>query len=186
MICKRMSSNYSDSGEWIPEVRCWCGEIAPVRMSWSYANPGKRFRACPRYGVRGNGNCRYFQWLDSDVSDRVAKVIRGLLKRLDKQDSEMQRLQAVIEEKNVKLKKNSKNMPPHCGKWTKVTGRVQAMIIIPMYERPDAVENFEVEKNISCVNPDPKLPPAPVSPEMMPNDRREMKGMMPKVAPQAA
>nr|GLL33927.1 hypothetical protein DVH24_005862 [Ipomoea trifida] len=51
---------------------------------------------------------------------------------------------------------------------------------------PDAVENFEVEKNISCVNPDPKLPPAPVSPEMMPNDRREMKGMMPKVAPQAA
>nr|GMD02708.1 DNA-(apurinic or apyrimidinic site) lyase [Ipomoea batatas] len=93
--------------EWIPEVRCWCGEIAPVRMSWSYANPGKRFRACPRYGVRGNGNYRYFQWLDSDVSDRVAKVIRGLLKRLDKQDSEMQRIQAVIEEKNVKLKKNS-------------------------------------------------------------------------------
>nr|GLL33926.1 hypothetical protein DVH24_005862 [Ipomoea trifida] len=51
-----------------------------------------------------------------------------------------------------------------------------------MYDSPDAVENFEVEKNISCVNPDPKLPPAPVSPEMMPNDRREMKGMMPKVS----
>nr|GLL37931.1 uncharacterized protein LOC109193259 [Ipomoea trifida] len=33
----------------------------------------------------------YFQWLDSDVSDRVAKVIRGLLKRLDKQETEMQR-----------------------------------------------------------------------------------------------
>jgi len=45
--------------------------------------------------------------LDSDVSDRVAKVIRGLLKRLDKQDSEMQRLQAVIDEKNVILKKNN-------------------------------------------------------------------------------
>nr|GMD83680.1 uncharacterized protein LOC109168447 [Ipomoea batatas] len=71
-----MSSNNSDSVEWIPEVRCWCGEVAPVRMSWSYANPGKRFRACPRYGVRGNGNCRYFEWLDSDVSERVAKVIR--------------------------------------------------------------------------------------------------------------
>nr|GMD97535.1 uncharacterized protein LOC109168447 [Ipomoea batatas] len=98
-----MSSNNSGSVEWIPEVRCWCGEIAPVRMSWSSANPGKRFRACPRYG--GNGNCRYFQWLDSDVSDRVAKVIRGLLKRLDKQDSEMQRLQAVIDEKNVNMKK---------------------------------------------------------------------------------
>nr|GLL20338.1 uncharacterized protein LOC109168447 [Ipomoea trifida] len=87
-----MSSNNSGSVEWIPEVRCWCGEVAPVRMSWSYANPGKRFRACPRY--RGNGNCRYFEWLDSDVSERVAKVIRGLLKRLDKQETEMQRFQA--------------------------------------------------------------------------------------------
>nr|GLL29619.1 uncharacterized protein LOC109168447 [Ipomoea trifida] len=70
-LCKGRSSNNSGLVEWIPEVRCWCGEIA-----------------------LGNGNCRYFQWLDSDVSDRVAKVIRGLLKRLDKQDSEMQRLQA--------------------------------------------------------------------------------------------
>nr|GMD51897.1 DNA-(apurinic or apyrimidinic site) lyase [Ipomoea batatas] len=91
-----MSSNYSSSGEWIREVRCWCGEIAPVRMSWSYANPGKRFRACPRYGVRGNGNCRYFQWLDSDVSDRVAKVIRGLLKRLDKQDTRVLFLRPIL------------------------------------------------------------------------------------------
>ncbi|XP_019199643.1 PREDICTED: uncharacterized protein LOC109193259 [Ipomoea nil] len=76
-------------------------------MSWSYANPGKRFRSCPRYGVRGNGNCSYFQWLDSDVSDRVSKVIRGLLKRLDKQESEMQRLQVVIDEKTVQLKKKT-------------------------------------------------------------------------------
>lgn len=30
------------------------------------------------------------------------------------------------------------------------------------------------------------MPPAPVRPEMTPRDRREMKGMMPKVAPQAA
>nr|GME07967.1 uncharacterized protein LOC109193259 [Ipomoea batatas]GME21706.1 uncharacterized protein LOC109193259 [Ipomoea batatas] len=36
----------------------------------------------------------YFEWLDSDVSERVAKVIRGLLKRLDKQETEMQRFQA--------------------------------------------------------------------------------------------
>nr|GMD03744.1 uncharacterized protein LOC109193259 [Ipomoea batatas] len=81
-LCKGRSSNNSGLVEWIPEVRCWCGEIA-----------------------LGNGNCWYFQWLDSDVSDRVAKVIRGLLKRLDKQDSEMQRLQAVIDEKNVNMKK---------------------------------------------------------------------------------
>nr|GLL49920.1 uncharacterized protein LOC109193541 [Ipomoea trifida] len=77
-----MSSNNSGSVEWIPEVRCWCGEVAP-----------------------GNGNCRYFEWLDSDVSERVAKVIRGLLKRLDKQETEMQRFQAVIGDQNASLKK---------------------------------------------------------------------------------
>lgn len=48
------------------------------------------------------------------------------------------------------------------------------------------MEYLELVKNRNCVNPDPKLPPAPVRPEMIPRERREMKGMMPKVAPQAA
>ena len=77
-------------------------------------------------------------------------------------------------------------MLPHCGKCTRDTGRVQATIMTPIHVRPDAVEKLEVEKKISCVNPDPKFPPAPVRPEMIPKDRREMNGMMPKVAPQAA
>ena len=63
---------------------------------------------------------------------------------------------------------------------------VQATIITPISDSPVAVEKFEVEKNTNWVNPDPKLPPAPVMPEMTPRERREMKGMMPKVAPQAA
>lgn len=41
-------------------------------------------------------------------------------------------------------------------------------------------------KKRSWVRPEPKLPPAPVMPEMMPRERREMKGMTPKMAPQAA
>ncbi|PON66511.1 hypothetical protein PanWU01x14_109330 [Parasponia andersonii] len=77
-------------------------------------------------------------------------------------------------------------MLPHCGKWTRVTGRVQATIITPIRDNPVAVENLEVEKNINWVNPDPKFPPAPVIPDMTPRDLREMKGMMPNVAPQAA
>lgn len=77
-------------------------------------------------------------------------------------------------------------MPPHCGKCTKVTGIVQHTIITPIQDNPVAVENAEVEKNTSWVNPDPKFPPAPVRPDMMPRERREMKGMTPKVAPHAA
>lgn len=77
-------------------------------------------------------------------------------------------------------------MLPHCRKWTKLMGKVQATIMTPIHVRPAAVENLDVEKKINCVKPDPKLPPAPVRPEMIPKDRREMNGMMPKVAPHAA
>lgn len=55
-----------------------------------------------------------------------------------------------------------------------------------MKEIPAAVEYLELVKNNNWVKPEPKLPPAPVRPEMTPSERREMKGMIPKVAPQAA
>nr|GMD33092.1 DNA-(apurinic or apyrimidinic site) lyase [Ipomoea batatas] len=93
-----MSSSSIGLTQWLREVRCWCGEVAPVKMSWSDANPGKRYRACPHYG--GNGNCWYFEWIDSDVTERVSRVIRGLLKKLDKKDNEIERLQTAIEKQN--------------------------------------------------------------------------------------
>lgn len=77
-------------------------------------------------------------------------------------------------------------MLPHCGKCTKATGKVQQTIIIPIKEIPVAVECLELVKNNNWVKPEPKLPPAPVRPEMTPSERREMKGMIPNVAPQAA
>nr|GMD14377.1 DNA-(apurinic or apyrimidinic site) lyase [Ipomoea batatas] len=98
-----MSSSSIGSTQWLREVRCWCGEVAPVKMSWSDANPGKRYRACPHYG--GNGNCWYFEWIDSDVTERVSRVIRGLLKKLDKKDNEIERLQTAIEKQNGVVKK---------------------------------------------------------------------------------
>uniref|UniRef100_A0A803PTW8 Uncharacterized protein n=1 Tax=Cannabis sativa TaxID=3483 RepID=A0A803PTW8_CANSA len=52
----------------------------------------------------------------------------------------------------------------------------------PIRDSPVAVENREVEKNTSWVNPEPKFPPAPVNPDMIPKDLRETKGMMPNVA----
>ena len=77
-------------------------------------------------------------------------------------------------------------MDPHCGKCTNTTGRVQAMIMIPMYSSPVPVEYLEEVKKSSCVSPAPKLPPAPVMPEMMPRERRDTNGVTPKMAPQAA
>lgn len=66
-------------------------------------------------------------------------------------------------------------MLPHCGKCTAATGNVHATIMIPIRLSPVAVEYLELVKNSSCVSPDPKLPPAPVRPEMTPRDLREMK-----------
>ena len=77
-------------------------------------------------------------------------------------------------------------MLPHCGKWTSATGRVHATAMTPIQVRPVAVENVELEKKTSWVNPPPKFPPAPVRPEIRPRDRREMKGMIPYAAPHAA
>ncbi|XP_031101923.1 uncharacterized protein LOC116005826 [Ipomoea triloba] len=85
-----MSSNNTSSAEFMGDVRCRCRYLAPLKMSWSYANPGKRYRACPRYG--GNESYRYFEWMDYDASKRVAKVIRGLLKRANNYEKEIEKL----------------------------------------------------------------------------------------------
>lgn len=78
------------------------------------------------------------------------------------------------------------NMLPHCGKWINATGIVHATAITPIQVRPDAVENLVLEKKTNWVNPPPKFPPAPVSPEIMPKERRETNGMIPYAAPHAA
>nr|GMD52293.1 uncharacterized protein LOC109169835 [Ipomoea batatas] len=70
------------------EIRCHCGLPVLVKMSRSNANPGKRYRACQRY-----------RWLDFDVTERVAQLIRGLLKRLNKQQNQIQKLEIEIEKK---------------------------------------------------------------------------------------
>nr|GMD51158.1 GRF zinc finger protein [Ipomoea batatas] len=100
-----MSSNNTSSAEFMGDVRCRCGYLAPLKMSWSYANPGKRYRACPRYG--GNERCRYFEWMDYDVSERVAKVIRGLLKRANNYEREIEKLNLTVEKKDLEIHKKS-------------------------------------------------------------------------------
>lgn len=55
-----------------------------------------------------------------------------------------------------------------------------------MSERLVAVEKLKLVKKINWISPDPKFPPALVSPEIIPRDLLEMNGMMPKVVPQAA
>ena len=49
----------------------------------------------------------------------------------------------------------------------------------PPSESSVEVENPELAKNTNWVIPETKFPPAPVKPDIIPNNGREMKGMMP-------
>jgi len=34
-----------------PALECYCGQKTPRWISWSNANPGRRYNACPKYKV---------------------------------------------------------------------------------------------------------------------------------------
>ncbi|KAL1819983.1 hypothetical protein ACET3Z_014852 [Daucus carota] len=50
--------------------------IAAVRVAWTDANVGRRFRNC------SNSCCDFFQWTDAPLCNRAKVVIPGLLRRL--------------------------------------------------------------------------------------------------------
>ncbi|KAJ9557626.1 hypothetical protein OSB04_012240 [Centaurea solstitialis] len=55
-------------------VECHCGCRAIVRISWTSANPGRRFFCCPNTGY----DCGFFMWVDTPMFNRAS--VDGLLK----------------------------------------------------------------------------------------------------------
>ncbi|KAM7525327.1 hypothetical protein LguiA_015229 [Lonicera macranthoides] len=63
-ICDEMSLNsVSSSGESCSYVTCFCGEPAPIRVSWTSRNSGRRFFGCRSYS---NNGCNFFDWVDKE------------------------------------------------------------------------------------------------------------------------
>ncbi|CAH1422805.1 unnamed protein product [Lactuca virosa] len=56
--------NKSNNG---PSRTCYCGVIAPLKISTSEKNPGRRYFGC-RYWPDEVEDCGYFEWYDSEVS----------------------------------------------------------------------------------------------------------------------
>ncbi|KAK9716630.1 hypothetical protein RND81_06G246600 [Saponaria officinalis] len=60
-------------------LKCNCGCPVAFRTSWTFQNPGRRFVACKFYdadtGMRG---CRYFKWLDEDMTEWQRQLINQL------------------------------------------------------------------------------------------------------------
>ncbi|KAM7469918.1 hypothetical protein LguiA_008101 [Lonicera macranthoides] len=42
---------------------CFCGKVAPIRVSWTTRNPDRRFFGCKKYG---NNGCNFFHWVNKD------------------------------------------------------------------------------------------------------------------------
>ncbi|XP_009628750.1 uncharacterized protein [Nicotiana tomentosiformis] len=67
---------------------CHCRLNAPLTISWSPANSGRRFYDCKL----GRGGCKYFRWHDNEMPDQAKRVIRGLLKRVERIEKTVARL----------------------------------------------------------------------------------------------
>ncbi|KAK9757510.1 hypothetical protein RND81_01G167200 [Saponaria officinalis] len=61
-------------------VRCHCGILAVQKTSWTTQNPGRRFVACKLYNPETKMcGCRFFKWIDEDITEWQTKLINELL-----------------------------------------------------------------------------------------------------------
>ncbi|OIT35155.1 hypothetical protein A4A49_55829, partial [Nicotiana attenuata] len=68
---------------------CRCGPLCELKISWSAANPGRRYFVC-KIG-KDNGGCKYFRWFEDEFPEQANRVIWGLLKRVKAFDQERDR-----------------------------------------------------------------------------------------------
>ncbi|XP_031093055.1 uncharacterized protein LOC115997606 [Ipomoea triloba] len=79
-------------GELIPILHCNCGNELTLQTSWSSENPGRRFWNC--VGINGMHSCGFFAWFDPPMCLRSKKIIPELLKRVNRNEEEIERLKA--------------------------------------------------------------------------------------------
>ncbi|XP_019170978.1 PREDICTED: uncharacterized protein LOC109166480 [Ipomoea nil] len=74
--------------------KLWCGEQLKIRTSWTAENPGRRFWQC----VGGNRKvgCGFIDWYDTPMCYRSKRIIPGLLKRINRQDEEIRKLNSKL------------------------------------------------------------------------------------------
>ncbi|KAK6151063.1 hypothetical protein DH2020_015995 [Rehmannia glutinosa] len=70
---------------------CRCGRLTTKKTSWTDLNPGRRYAACERF--REVGGCSYFEWIDPLMCDRAWQIIPGLLRRANRLQDELKRLE---------------------------------------------------------------------------------------------
>lgn len=90
---------------------CRCGVRCKLQVSWTEANPGRRFLGCGKYD-RTSTHCGFFSWYDPPTPKFAGKVIIGLLRKNEKMrtlNAEfallLQKLEQEKKEKNLLVEK---------------------------------------------------------------------------------
>ncbi|KAG8379460.1 hypothetical protein BUALT_Bualt07G0090800 [Buddleja alternifolia] len=81
------SSTFRPQTSTLHKCDCRHPKTARVRTSWTNDNPGRRFKCC------ADGKCDFFTWFDPPMCARSKLIIPGLLRRLNRQEEEIRKLQ---------------------------------------------------------------------------------------------
>ncbi|WOG91915.1 hypothetical protein DCAR_0311170 [Daucus carota subsp. sativus] len=73
-----------------------CRLLVVERTAWTENNAGRRFVSC----VKGRNGCNFFRWTDPPVCARGRAVICGLLRRIERNEEELEKLMLLQEEKS--------------------------------------------------------------------------------------
>ncbi|KAH7836598.1 hypothetical protein Vadar_003316 [Vaccinium darrowii] len=81
--------NAGDISNFMKDNPCrFCGNQREMHTYWAMVNPGRRFVFCP------NNVYKDFDWLDSPMRERSVQIIPGLLRRGNRMEAEIARLEA--------------------------------------------------------------------------------------------
>ncbi|KAM7496961.1 hypothetical protein LguiA_021375 [Lonicera macranthoides] len=87
-----MSSNSGSNSGSCSYATCFCGEVAPMRVSWTEKNPGRRFIGCKNFS---NNGCNFFHWVDKESP--VAEEIQANYSKTRGMYREKEDWRAVVE-----------------------------------------------------------------------------------------
>ncbi|KAM7462032.1 hypothetical protein LguiA_030153 [Lonicera macranthoides] len=93
----------SSSGESCSYVTCFCGEPAPIRVSWTSRYPGRRFFGCRSYG---NNGCNFFDWVDKEKTiQEEMKEIYNQIRHISVQKEDWRAVAEGVKDLNNRLLK---------------------------------------------------------------------------------
>ncbi|KAM7469359.1 hypothetical protein LguiA_007542 [Lonicera macranthoides] len=88
-------------------LTCHCGYPAPIRVSWTKENPGRRFAGCRNYRARP---CNFFKWIDDDDLKTYKEILYELhckYKDLQRKHDDLNNMVETVKNFSAEAEKNN-------------------------------------------------------------------------------